>query len=240
MDDVLGELAPRARIAEARVLESHLFLNRGGLRLEPRPLSDDAQWAPAFAACIADFDGDGREDLFLGQNFFANDPTTERYDAGRGALLLGDGTGGFKPVDARTSGISIPGEQRGAAVADFDHDGRPDLVVTQNAAPTRLYRNQGGRPGIRLGLQGPARNPDALGTFVRPEYADGRIGPAREIRAGSGYWSQDASTQVLAQPQPIRALLVRWPGEASQRRLAVPPDARSIRVRHPDTVEVIP
>ncbi len=240
IDDILGDLAPRARIAEARVLESHLLLNRGGLRLDPRPLPDAAQWAPAFAACIADFDGDGREDLFLGQNFSANDPNTERYDAGRGALLLGDGDGGFTPVDARASGISIPGEQRGAAVGDFDHDGRPDLVVTQNGAPTRLYRNQGGRPGLRLHLHGPPRNPDALGAVVRAEYADGGIGPAREIRAGSGYWSQDALIQVLARPQPVRAVLVRWPGEASPRRLPLPPDARSIRVRHPDTVEVIP
>jgi hypothetical protein len=38
------------------------------------------------------------------------------------------------------------------------------------------------------------------------------FGPAREVHAGSGYWSQDSVVQVLASPRTPSAIQVRWPG----------------------------
>src|SRR6185503_10778294 len=107
----------------ASTLATTVFLNRKG-RLEAIPLPAEAQFAPTFGVCVADFDGDGREDLFLAQNFFAFGVEDSRLDASRGLLLRGDGKGGFVAVPGQTSGIKVDGEQRGAAVADFDRDGR--------------------------------------------------------------------------------------------------------------------
>src|SRR6185436_16845405 len=118
---------------------------------------------PAFAVNIADFDGDGNEDIFLSQNFFATPPETPRLDAGRGLLLRGDGAGRFKTVPSLESGIEVYGEQRGAAMADFDADGRIDLVVTQNGAATKLFHNVGAKPGLRVRLAGPQENPSGVG-----------------------------------------------------------------------------
>jgi hypothetical protein len=132
-------------------------------------------------------------------------------DAGRGLLLRGNGRGTFKPVPGQESGIKIYGEQRGAAVADYDHDGRPDLVVTQNGAPTVLLHNTGGKPGLRVRLKGPPGNPVALGAMIRLKFG-ARFGPAREIHGGSGYWSEDSPVQVLATPETPTELWVRWPG----------------------------
>ncbi len=87
---------------------------------------------------MADFDGDGNEDIFLSQNFFGVELETSRYDAGLGLCLRGDGKGGFKALSGQESGIRVFGQQRGCAVSDFDGDGRVDLVVTQNAGKTRL------------------------------------------------------------------------------------------------------
>ena len=39
-----------------------------------------------------------------------------------------------------------------------------------------------------------------------------RFGPAREIHAGSGYWSQDSPVQVLGTSEPPTQIWVRWPG----------------------------
>jgi hypothetical protein len=39
-----------------------------------------------------------------------------------------------------------------------------------------------------------------------------KSGPAREIHAGSGYWSQDAAIQVLSLEDRPTKLQVRWPG----------------------------
>ena len=58
----------------------------------------------AFSVNVADFDGDGNEDVFLSQNFFANQPETPRLDAGGGLLLLGDGAGNLRAVPGQESG----------------------------------------------------------------------------------------------------------------------------------------
>jgi enediyne biosynthesis protein E4 len=140
LEEILGDRLAQTHFLEANWLESTVFLNRGD-HLEARVMPAEAQFAPAFAVVVADYDGAGHEDIFLSQNFFAVKPETSRYDAGRGLWLTGDGQGGLRAVPGQKSGVMVYGEQRGAAVADFDGDGRVDLVVTQNAAETRLFKN---------------------------------------------------------------------------------------------------
>ena len=96
VDDLLGDQLSQAKILQAATLDSMVFLNRGG-RFEAQPLPVEAQFAPAFGVVVGDFDGDGNEDVFLAQNFFAVEVETSRYDGGRGLWLRGDGSGGFRP-----------------------------------------------------------------------------------------------------------------------------------------------
>ena len=115
------------------------------------------------------------------------------------------------PVPGQESGLKIYGEQRGAALSDYDEDGRVDLVVTQNGAETKLYHNVCGKPGLRVKLRGPPGNPSGIGAVLRLKFGE-RLGPAREIHAGSGYWSQDSAVQVLGVPEPPTQIQIRWPG----------------------------
>ena len=110
--------------------------------------------------------------------------------------------------------------------------GRPDLVITQNGAATRLYRNQTGRPGLRVRLVGPAGNRAGYGAVLRARQGE-RLGPAREVHGGSGYWSQDGAVQVLGGVEPVTAVLVRWPG-GRETEVRVPQGAREITVRDSD------
>jgi hypothetical protein len=236
VEEVLGDRFPLAKKLEAICLESIVLLNRGD-HFEARLLPVDAQMSPVFGLCIGDFDGDGSEDLFLAQNFFAVQPETPRYDAGRGLLLNGDGRGGFRAVPGQESGIRIYGEQRGAAAGDFDGDGRLDLAVAQNGAETKLYRNVSARPGLRLRLVGPGENLDAFGAVVRLKCGE-RWGPAREIHGGAGYWSQDSVVQVLSISQPPQEILVRWPGGRST-TTAVPANARDIQLSFDGKLQVV-
>jgi hypothetical protein len=64
---------------------------------------------------------------------------------------------------------------------------------------------------------------------LRIVYAD-RMGPVREIEAGSGYWSQNGATQVMGLASTPTAVWVRWPG-GGETRVAVPAGAREIVVR---------
>ena len=164
--EILGERLKLAKQVSANTLASMTFLNRGD-HFEAVALPGEAQFAPAFALVVADFDGDGAEDLFLSQNFFATEPQTSRCDAGRGLLLKGDGKAALRPLPGQESGVIVYGEQRGAAAADYDGDGRVDLTVTQNATSTKLYHNRHGKPGLRVRLAGPPGNPTGIGATLR-------------------------------------------------------------------------
>jgi len=237
IDKVLGEGFGSAIRIQCAVLE-HLLLRNLGNRFEKVPLPQEAQYAPAFAAVTGDFDGDGREDLFLAQNFSQTELTTPSFNAGRGLLLLGDGRGRFAPVAGGRSGIAIYGDQRGAATTDYDRDGRADLAVGQNAAPVVLLHNTGAAPGLRVRLIGTRANPWSVGAAMRVRYADGD-GPVREVRAGSSYMSSDGMVQVLGLRAAPKSVWVRWPGgkplevpiQAGVREIEIKAGVREIEIR---------
>jgi hypothetical protein len=60
-------------------------------------------------------------------------------------------------------------------------------------------------------MKGPAGNPTGIGVCLRLGFGS-RLGPAREIHAGSGYWSQDSAVQVLSTASAPTQISVRWPG----------------------------
>jgi len=213
--EILGERFEIAKYAEATELNSMVFMNRGG-RFEAAPLPREAQLAPVFSINAGDLDGDGIEDLFLSQNFFGSATDIHRDDNGLGLWLRGKGDGTFAALDSTASGVAIYGEQRGAALADFNHDGRLDLAVAQNNAATKLFLNERAKRGLRVALRGPAENPDAIGARMRLIFGSGRKGPLRAVQAGSGYWSQDAAAQVLGFAEAPAALWIHWPGGREQ------------------------
>lgn len=210
VEEILGTRASRPRYLEANTFDSMVFLNRGE-RFEARPLPAEAQFSPAFGLAVADFDGDGREDVFLSQNFFGVDAESSRQDAGVGLVLLGDGAGGFRALGPIESGIALYGEQRGCAIGDFDADGRPDLAVASHRGDTRVYRNLRARPGVRVAVSSRRGDADVFGVSLRLR-CGGVWGAARELHGGGGYWSQDSTTQVLAVPGAPEVLQIRWPG----------------------------
>jgi len=151
--------------------------------------------------------------------------------------LRGNGHGEFTPVSAEESGVRIYGEQRGAAVCDYDNDGRVDLAVGQNAAATKLYHNDRAKPGLRIRLHGPPENLSAFGAVLRV-IAGGKAGPAREIQAGSGYFSQNSAVQVMATPESGAKISVRWPG-GKETTSDVPSGGREIDVDTSGALKVI-
>jgi len=227
MDELLRALHAAPQKVKATTLASMIFLNRGS-NFVAFPLDAEAQYAPAFSLNVGDVDGDGHEDVFLSQNFFAVRPEWPRLDAGRGLWLRGDGSGKLRPLPGMESGIAIYGEQRGAAVGDFNQDGRLDLVVSQNGAATRLFENLGARPGLRVRLQGPPGNPWGIGARIRIHSALG-AGPVRELHAGSGYWSQDSLVMVMGCSTRPERIEVRWPGGKTS-ICPVPPGSLEVEI----------
>lgn len=226
--DLLGDLWNRLPFRRLTETASLVLLNRGG-RFEARPLPLEAQLTPATAAVVADFDGDGRLDLFLGQNISSTDMETGRLDSGVGLVLKGDGTGQFRSLTVLESGVRVPGDHRGVVVLDADADARPDLLIARDGGETVLLENQGGRPGLRVRLKGLPGNLWGIGAAVR--LGDG---PVHEVRAGNGTGSVD--TAVLIVHGMGNMASVRWPG-GHVTRASIPDGALEVRIDREGQVE---
>jgi hypothetical protein len=95
-------------------------------------------------AAFLDFDGDGDQDLLLvnGADWPWTEPARRATPAPTSALYANDGRGRFTDVTAG-SGLDVSLYGMGAAVGDYDNDGRPDLFLTA-VGGNRLFRNLGG------------------------------------------------------------------------------------------------
>ena len=91
-----------------------------------------------------DFDGDGDQDLLLvNSRRWDWDTRPQPTRPTHPALYANDGTGHFTDV-TRQRGLDVSLYGMGAAVGDFDNDGRPDLFISA-VGHNRLFRNTGER-----------------------------------------------------------------------------------------------
>ncbi|MBK8566499.1 MAG: VCBS repeat-containing protein [Saprospiraceae bacterium] len=121
---------------KANWLQTSVLWNDGtGFRLEALPL--EAQVSPVFGIAVDDFNVDGKQDIWLGGNFYGLKPEVGRHDSSRGVLLTGDGQGGFVSIKKSESGIYINGEVRDAAV--FPTQNGKMLLVARNDAEALIY-----------------------------------------------------------------------------------------------------
>ncbi len=90
------------------------------------------------AAGWADYDNDGRVDLYVAGEFDPARPDPRN----RGRLYRNRGDGTFENV-AERAGVTNDRYGKGVAWGDYDGDGRPDLYVANLGQPARLYHNRG-------------------------------------------------------------------------------------------------
>ncbi len=229
--DILGRNVDEIPSKMINTLAHMVFISNEGT-FHGTELPAEAQFSAGFYAGVADFDNDGNEDIFISQNLFAVRPLTPRLDAGRGLWMRGNGRGEFSSVPGTESGIKLYGEQRGAALGDFNGDARVDLAVSQNDGETALYANRAPRSGIRVRLRGPDDNRNGIGARLRVVYRDGSKGPLREVQTGSGYLSQNSTTQVLGLASEPDGIEVAWPDGVMQ-FMRVKEGAVNVELSHP-------
>jgi enediyne biosynthesis protein E4 len=108
---------------------------------------------------------------------------------------------------------------RGVAVADFNSDGRLDLVMNNNNETPVLYVNNLKKSGnsIELKLVGTQSNRDAIGACVRLTVGGKTM--MRQVEAGSGYASQMMLPVHfgLGKADRVDGLEICWPSGQVQR-----------------------
>jgi hypothetical protein len=183
-------------------------------------------WHPEFE----DVNNDGLIDLFVSKGNVKGQLDHAMADPSN--LLLGQPDGRFLEA-ADTAGILTFDKSRGAALADFNLDGRLDLVLAKYGAPVQLWRNAGPVCGsgcasspahwLAIRVTQPGPNVDAIGAVVEVQ-AGGRTS-RRELTIGGGHASgQLGWIHVGLGAATAAQVRVVWPGGVVGPWLTVPVD----------------
>lgn len=144
----------------------------------------DGRPSTGWHAEFGDIDNDGRADLFIAKGNVDQMPGMAMDDPNN---LLMQGADGRFEEKAAQAGVATLVRSRGAALADFDADGRLDLVVVNRRAPMELYRNVTQDVGdwLRIDLVQPGGNRRAVGALVTVTHGEQR--QSQQVVVGGGH-----------------------------------------------------
>lgn len=123
---------------EATTFASAIIINEGNGKFSFHKLPNEAQMAPINDIIVKDLNQDGNLDLICAGNHYGAEVETVRYDAGKGACLLGDGKGGFKALPTSATGFYAQGNAK--SLAWLEVGGTPHVFVGNNRGPMQGYK----------------------------------------------------------------------------------------------------
>ncbi|MEN3337376.1 MAG: enediyne biosynthesis protein [Acidobacteriota bacterium] len=169
-----------------------------------------------WCAVMADFDNDGRKDIFTA-NSQANDRAAEFEISGwkqPNSVFRNEGDGRFRDATAESGLASAVAAHRGCGIADLNGDGRLDVVVLVLGEPAELWQNQGGPAShwLIVRLTGGKSNRDGIGARV---VAGDQV---RTMTSAVGYASSShAGVHFgLGSATEVPRLEVQWPSGTRQ------------------------
>jgi hypothetical protein len=184
---------------------------------------------------VADFDNDGWKDLFVSRgnveavprgNLQIDQPNTVFRNLGGLKFAALTAEAGFT--------AQTPCRHRGAAVGDFNGDGRLDLVVSALSAPAEIWINDSPNSNhwLALDLEGTKSNRDGIGARIKVVAGD--AAQYDQVVYAAGYASSSAGpTHFGLGPHATAELVeIRWPSGITQELKDVAAD-RILKVKEP-------
>ena len=185
----------------------------------------------------ADFDLNGQLELFSGEG--ALEPNLNKFEEGRDfrrePRLWWNNGREWLAAPPRAGEAALPAiTARGVAVADFDGDGDPDVVIAQNNGSALLLRNDQrlDLPWLRLHLVATRTAPGAGG--ARVEVHTPRRVHVQTVAPALGFMAQSESTLTfgLGDDARVRRIVIHWPsGEVQE--IKPGPLNRTMEIREP-------
>ncbi|MBO0801318.1 MAG: CRTAC1 family protein, partial [Blastocatellia bacterium] len=171
---------------------------------------------------LFDFNNDGWKDLFT-VNAHVNDNielyNNQTYKQANSVFAnLGNGT--FQDV-SRLAGADFQSRRahRGCAFADFDNDGRIDVVTTSLNEAAELLHNESDNDHhwLTLRLIGVKSNRDGIGAKIKLTLESGAV-QYNQVTTSVGYASSSERRVHfgLGKETKVRSVEVRWPGGSVQ------------------------
>jgi len=144
------------------------------------------------------------------------DATWSGYE--RNVLYLNNGDGTFSDISG-AAGLDFLEDSRTFALADFDGDGRVEMVLKSRGRPQLRYlKNVMPQmpPSVAIRLTGKKSNRDAIGAQVT--LACGEMRQTRLVQAGSGFLAQHSRELVfgLGSATGKISATIRWPSGSVQ------------------------
>jgi len=182
----------------------------------------DSAFLPlGFGTKMFDFDNDGDLDIHITNGHVIDNVKLfqSNLSYAQKDLLFENVGGKFKDISAQAgSALQTLRVGRGLAVADFDNDGYPDVVISSLDRRPALLRNLGARTGnwVMIRAKGKKSNGFGLGATVKLQTSEGT--QVREINNVASYLSSN-DTRLhfgVGQAKIIQQIEILWPSGTRQ------------------------